>query len=248
MAITERTTNMIFNGGFLCQVSMRPKLGIHQVKNNKWAWQCIENLVPDRKNCWTEKQQSNPVPKFQVFMEQSSADKCDDSMGFELSKDFIKLLYDMFGWVFLGCRESFCRTPFYSLMLQLVQWEVPWRKQQCFVFSLCKLPTSTRLEKKKKNKHGACGDIWKAKKAVPKDNCNTAWWLTVHLAIPTLWWLLKEFVWLLAARDVWGSHTLETMPFECRPSATGVCLKKMVGVYFLGHAVSLFICWLFFFF
>lgn len=104
------------------------------------------------------------------------------------------------------------------------------------------------LKKKKKNKHGACGDIWKAKKAVPKDNCNTAWWLTVHLAIPTLWWLLKEFVWLLAARDVWGSHTLETMPFECRPSATGVCLKKMVGVYFLGHAVSLFICWLFFFF
>lgn len=152
MAITERTTNMIFNGGFLCQVSMRPKLGIHQVKNNKWAWQCIENLVPDRKNCWTEKQQSNPVPKFQVFMEQSSADKCDDSMGFELSKDFIKLLYDMFGWVFLGCRESFCRTPFYSLMLQLVQWEVPWRKQQCFVFSLCKLPTSTWLEKKKKKK------------------------------------------------------------------------------------------------
>lgn len=34
MVITERTTHMSFNGGILFQVSVRPKLGICQVKNN----------------------------------------------------------------------------------------------------------------------------------------------------------------------------------------------------------------------
>lgn len=61
-----------------------------------------------------KKQQSNPEPKFQMFMEQTRADKFDNS------KPFVKLLCDIFGWVFLGCKESSCRTPFYILMLQLV--------------------------------------------------------------------------------------------------------------------------------